>query len=103
MKDSSKPSLAMMRLSPTTPRTTQPWNQASPTPPESVRIARTVVRKNSTAQTMKRIMKGVKKSIRYFDVGGITLEPKNPKETAIKHSQKKWGGKEVKYKKYSNA
>ena len=46
---------------------------------------------------------GVKNSARYFDVGGITLEPKNPKEASIKHSQKKWGGKEVKYKKYSNA
>ncbi len=45
---------------------------------------------------------GVKNSAGYFDVGGITLEPKNPKETSINHSQKKWGGKEVKYKKYLN-
>lgn len=45
---------------------------------------------------------GVKNSVKYFDVGGIALEIKSPKEAGIKHSQKKWGGKEVKYKKYSN-
>jgi len=45
---------------------------------------------------------GVKTSAKYFDVGGITLNPKTDKEAGIRHSQTKWGGKVIEYNRYSN-
>lgn len=48
------------------------------------------------------ISMGVKTSAKFFDVGGIALNPKNDKEAGIRHSQTKWGGKIAKFNKYSN-
>lgn len=45
---------------------------------------------------------GVKTSAKFFDLGGFSLDPKSNKEDRISHSQRKWGGKIVKYNKYSN-
>jgi hypothetical protein len=45
---------------------------------------------------------GVKTYAKFFDVGGIALNPKNKKEEGIRHSQTKWGGKIVEYNRYSN-
>ena len=45
---------------------------------------------------------GIEYNFKYFDLGGISLNPKNEKELGIKHSQTKWGGKIVEYNRYSN-
>jgi len=45
---------------------------------------------------------GVKSSAKFFDVGGISLNPKTDKEAGIRHSQTKWGGKIFEYNRYSN-
>jgi hypothetical protein len=45
---------------------------------------------------------GIKSRVKFFDLGGISLKPKNQKEIGIRHSQTKWGGKIVSYHRYSN-
>ena len=45
---------------------------------------------------------GVKTASKYFDVGGISLNPETDKEEGIRHSQTKWGGKIIEYNRYSN-
>jgi len=48
------------------------------------------------------IATGIKSKAKFFDLGGISLNPKNKKEEGILHSQTKWGGKIVLFNRYSN-
>ena len=45
---------------------------------------------------------GIEYNCKYFELSGISLNPKNDKELGIKHSQTKWGGKIIEFNRYSN-
>ena len=45
---------------------------------------------------------GIEHNSKYFDLGGLHINPKTKKELGINHSQTKWGGKIVEYNRYSS-